>query len=114
MKTTTKDEAGKHAVFNEEFYLRNIDAVVQSGQLFKLESFDEDAPGKFESIGSTKEIPYQDFTNQRHESYTVDMFDSNGKVCGSITFKTHFATPGNYDGNEKVTASFEKSTVQNS
>ena len=84
---------------------------MQSGQLFKLQSFDEDAPGKFECIGSTKEMPYQDFTNQREKTHTVDMFDGNGKVCGSITFKTFFVNP---EPEIKLTASVEKPTVQNS
>jgi hypothetical protein len=32
MQTTTKDEAGKHATFNEDFILKNIIVAVKSGQ----------------------------------------------------------------------------------
>ena len=53
MRTTTKDEAGKHAIFNEDFILTNINGAVQSGIPLKLDTFDEDAPGKFDYIGGT-------------------------------------------------------------
>jgi hypothetical protein len=46
MRTTTKDEAGKHAIFNKDLLLNNIDSALLTGILLKFETYDEDGPGK--------------------------------------------------------------------
>ena len=100
MRTTTKDEAGKHAIFNEDFVLNNIDSALLTGIQLKFETYDEDGPGKLDYIGGTKEIPYQDFIDVITEkTHDMELLDKKLKVCGSIIFKTQFYIP-----EQKVTA----------
>lgn len=50
-KTTVKDDAGKHAIWNEKFELE--DMKKSQNQSFTLLSYDEDTGGILEFLGET-------------------------------------------------------------
>ena len=86
-KTTTKDEAGKHAVWNELFILKKLDP---NGHLV-LKAFDED-PGCLEDLGEIKPIPIKEFMNDTNENkHSLDLFDKSNKKTGNLVFITQYA-----------------------
>ena len=57
IRTTVKDDAGKHAIFNEEFILENMEKAVKGNQSLVLESFDKDPTG-VDWLGEIKPIAF--------------------------------------------------------
>lgn len=86
MKTTTKDEAGKHAEWNEEFELKNIREQILNGEEMILQTYDEDVV-LHDFLGASRPIPWQDFChNEEPQVMTVDLFDKKKKKTGTIKF----------------------------
>ena len=57
MKTTVKDDAGKHAEFNEVFLLDNIKEPIYCGDELILKAYDEDVVTN-DYLGEILPIPY--------------------------------------------------------
>lgn len=60
MQSTTKDNAGKHAVWNESFDLNQIREKVLNGDELVLQTYDEDVT-LHDFLGASKPILWQDF-----------------------------------------------------
>ena len=56
-QTETKDDAGKHAVFNEVFMLEDIEKQVKAGASLVLASYDEDMTS-VEWLCEIKPLPF--------------------------------------------------------
>jgi len=61
LKTTTKDNAGKNAQWNETFTLDNIQREISSGATLRLEALDDDTLSD-DWLGATQPISYSEFT----------------------------------------------------
>jgi hypothetical protein len=86
-KTTTKDDAGKHAIWNETFELDALDVAVK-GSPFIIASYDSDPTG-VEWLGEIKGMSYQSLCNENAEKkWDLDMFDSKDKKSGNVVFTT--------------------------
>ena len=66
MKTTTKDEAGKEATWNEEFILENIEKSINAKETLVLEALDANAFID-NVIGTSKPIDYNTLMIQGHQ-----------------------------------------------
>lgn len=86
--TTVKDDAGKHAVWNEKFELE--DMKKSQNQNFTLVSYDEDTGGILEFLGETPKIPYSKHISPQPVKETVDLLTKKGKKAGTVTFSTEY------------------------
>jgi hypothetical protein len=79
MKTTTKDNAGKNAQWNETFTLDNIHREISNGGSLRLEALDDDTMSD-DWLGATQPISYSEFTRSSGDLYrTLDLLSKNGK-----------------------------------
>ena len=86
-KTTIKDDAGKHAIWNEKFDLSGLDEAVKVPPLV-LGSYDDD-PAGVELLGSVRPIEYRELLETTDElKHNMDMLDEDGKKAGKLIFKT--------------------------
>jgi hypothetical protein len=86
-KTTTKDDAGKHAIWNETFELDALEIAVK-GSPFILASYDSDPTG-VEWLGEIKGLQYKDLCSDAAEKkHDLDMFDKKDKKSGNVVFST--------------------------
>ena len=58
-ETTVKDDAGKYAVWNEQFVLHGINHEVEANKGFKLEAYEKDIASS-DFLGRIKEISWKD------------------------------------------------------
>ena len=85
-RTTTAEDAGKHAVWNEVFPLEDLDP---NGQLV-LAAYDEDPTG-LDWLGQIKPVATQDLIkDQKERQHNLDLFDKKDKKAGNLIFKTQY------------------------
>ena len=90
MQTQVMTDAGKHAVFNEDFILQGIQEPILCGDELILKAYDEDVVTN-ELLGMIWAVPYQDFVKSEETmSHELDLFNDKKKKIGSIKFQTTF------------------------
>jgi hypothetical protein len=89
-ETTVKDDAGKYAVWNEQFVLHGINHEVEANKGFKLEAYEKDIASS-DFLGRIKEISWKELTDwEGFSKHNVDIFDDKGVKSGSCKFSTNF------------------------
>ena len=87
-KTATKDDAGKHAVFNEEFMLEDIGKQIKLGGSLTLNAYDEDAASS-DWLGASKPQTFADLiANANENRHDLELLDAKKKKAGNIVFTT--------------------------
>ena len=80
-KTSILEEAGKHAIWNEEFELYGLEQAIYGPPLV-IGSYDED-PNGVELLGELRAIEYRDLLESTEEvKHKMEMTDSKGKITG--------------------------------
>lgn len=89
-QTKVKEDAGKHAVFNERFLLTNISAEIQKDGALVLDAMEKDLASS-DFLGSTKPIKWSYICSfdgaVRHD---VEIANAKGQKVGNVVFKTQF------------------------
>lgn len=89
-QTKVKQDAGKHAVFNERFSLTNISAEIQKDGALVLDAMEKDVASS-DLLGSTKPIKWSYICSfdgtVRHD---VEIANAKGQKVGNVVFKTQF------------------------
>ena len=89
-RTSTRDDAGKHAVFNEEFVLEDLGKQVQLGGSLVLKAYDEDV-GSSDWLGATAPLSFSEcIANANENKREVDLVGEKGKKAGRIAFATQY------------------------
>jgi Ca2+-dependent lipid-binding protein len=88
-KTEVQDDAGKHAKFDDEFVLENIDGPVKEGLSLEMKAFDKDLVSS-DLLGCANPISFIKLVEDNKEkSFDVDIFHEYKKT-GNIKFTTKF------------------------
>jgi len=78
MKTTTKDDAGKNAQWNETFTLDNIQREISNGGSLRLEALDDDTMSD-DWLGATQPISLSELTRSSGDNFrTLELLSKSG------------------------------------
>ena len=90
LETTVKDDAGKYALWNEQFVLHGVNREVEANKGLILEAYEKDVASS-DFLGRIKEISWKELTDwEGLVKHNVDLLDDKGTKSGSCKFSTSF------------------------
>jgi hypothetical protein len=92
MKTSTKDDAGKEATWDEKRVLVDIQKAIKAKETLILHAMDSEMTIDA-TIGTAKPIYYQNLMKEGLQKQKVLIFDKKNKEIGHINIKTEYKNP---------------------